>query len=513
MKSGSIPLRFNFATRTRRNQESDCTSSTAAANPAKASTLANNSANNLATTSASTSASTAKEGARPIPAQASQSGKSSFFHRLANKAGAPAKVYRPREVALTPVARAAICDEVCNTFLGPVVLAFNGIETGESCLRASHYLLGLLMASVYKHHSGGNHELVLSDDDAAELFDTASRMIKSHEYNGNAEKLTHPDLVRFRPAMAKTLEIVYNGFDQVERLKDIDYQYRPQLIVDPVILRRLQCTGLDIGNPFMMFIFDASPTDDESYALDLAPKWIKTMALVGKPFNLATLENIEPFEMHSEIGNLLFPICTTRAGRQRIARFISMAEYVGVRTVVQAGVYSYVQNHGVAERLLPLAYADADDPDRISPSCSSISEIFALEDQMSQSPHGMREGVFQRVTDFPQVLMPQYNKFLRTVVEQIVEQGETIPQDSADEATRKIARLCLDCKFMVPKVNRNYRFFCLLTMNLLLANAGLPLAVLDDPLFSLGSSYDEFAGRMQDAMETARSWKKQPALA
>lgn len=385
------------------------------------------------------------------------------------------------------------------------------MQRRQSTLSLTHYFLALLMDGVFKHHSKSDPEIVLSNADTEKLFKAVIGAVKKETDYKNSDLAPDPEKVRFAPCMAETLSVVYQDFDQTERLKDIPRQFRTHLFIDPVRLRLLAAEGLDTGNPFLLFVFDATARDGNAYAHGLAPKWTKTMSLIDQRFGLESLEAIDQTgEIIPATGDgVRFGAFASKSGMQRIAAFMATLQQQGVSSVLRTDDYAYVQQIGWATRI-DVDTDEADLPDEREPSeFRTVADLFEAEEARGDTLPAITAIKFSRQANHDEAgNVLAYEKTLRPILEKILSAAENIADLPDEEAVTLIATTYLDCEFLHPKPNGNYRLFGLLMLNLLLAKAALPFSVIDDPNVSDGASVEEVAGMIRAGMETCRQWQQ-----
>lgn len=143
-----------------------------------------------------------------------------------------------------------------------------------------------------------------------------------------------------------------------------------------------------------------------------------------------------------------------------------------------------------------------------------MHDIFLAEHAEGHGLDGIRFLKFHRLVDpADEHAVTLVNQQLRKAFNHFLGAAQLIEQMPEAQALQTIAKTSLDCEFLHPKANGNHRLFGLLMTNLLLAKAGLPLAVIDDPNLSDGASYEQVADMIQEAMVTAKGWLKKPTAA
>ncbi|MGI4846521.1 MAG: hypothetical protein ACRYGK_00005, partial [Janthinobacterium lividum] len=333
-----------------------------------------------------------------------------------------AALYCAREPALDEQVKAAICKDVAKRFLARTREDLQGLKGIQSSVSQSHFFMALLMDSVFIHHSGGDPEVVLSNQDAAKLFKQAIAEIKLDDNSKNADEAPDPSKVVFKPFMAQTMELVHNGFDGIERLRDIAYECRAFLFIDPVILDLLDKHGLDLGNPLLMFVFDASPSDQASYAHELAPKWIRAMESVDRPFDLAMLETIDGIDRIEFAGetDISFGCYSSAEGRLRMARFITVLEQRDISALIVEGSapgdqVAYAQENGEAHCFQWPINEEEGAQVFSPPGMASVCELFMAEHAEDSGGAQTRFLRFHRLAE-PQDAdqVEAYNERIRT---------------------------------------------------------------------------------------------------
>lgn len=379
-------------------------------------------------------------------------------------------------------------------------------------VREDHFLIALLMDGVQKHHGKQHQIAVLSNEEADRLFRATLESVLDRV--GPKHRLLSLDsLAAFRPDMRATLEVLFKQFDRTPQLRDIGHAYRSRLLIDPQIIDGLERQGIDVANPLLAFIFDASPTDLGGYAHKLAKAWVQVMESSGRRVNIDLIDGVNATSSGQAIADRVvrFGTHSSEAGRLRMAQFMTALHEENFETTMFKNGCAYRQQSGYAMRyeikgdlgigkeMLPRIYR-------------TVEEVLAAE--IGHDDHFFGGNVFiqfrreMRHSDAPssQARQEERIKAIRARLSATLAKVDDLGSKTPQQAVLAIAQCYLDCEFLHPLQNGNYRLFGLLLVNLLLARRGLPLAVIEDPNTSDGASYEEVAQMIVAGQARMAQW-------
>lgn len=488
-------------------------------------------------------------------------GKLSFSSGSANRSiwGGATKttgVLTPVTVALDSATRDRIVLDAVGRYITWFYLSLDRNGAAGS-LGDDHFLLAFLMEGVMKHHSKGDPAKVLSQADASALFGHAQSLLKERSGTDQlAEKMRSP--ATFKPRMADTMSLLFNGFTKTPHLRDIQPGFRANLLVDPSILKQLELEELDVTNPFLAFIFDGSKSDASAYAHSLAETWVELMASTGEetgPVNAARMEkinrkltrgavdagaamsgiasaqqgesttptgtanpdtgNTQKYGPAMDAGTMTFGTQSSHEGRLRIARFVTDLYKKDFVSTLYKGDQAYRQHDGYAMRY--------ERKERVKLGAEQLARKFAtVEDillhEATEDPSLMQKDIFInfcRAYESPDPARKSDDREqrigeLRAVLDGMLAATDDIARQKPRQAIETIAQCYLDCEFLHPMPNGNFRLFGLLMVNFLLARAGLSMSVIGNPNLSDGSSREEVVQMILDGQAKMRTWCEAP---
>lgn len=210
-------------------------------------------------------------------------------------------------------------------------------------------------------------------------------------------------------------------------------------------------------------------------------------------------------------SRMTFGTQSSLQGRRRIARFMTSMQEKNVMTTMYKKGAAYRQHEGYAMRYMIKDELELGE-ETLTKEFKTVEDILVAEiAEGLEHPDANLFVYFRRhlhtkeppdATESKEARVEEFRKILLG----FLAGTDDIAVKPAREAVETIAQCYLDCEFLHPLSNGNYRLFGLLMVNVLLAKAGLPPTVIDNPNLSDGSSRDEVADMILAGQETLKQW-------